>query len=158
MADQKRTRWNSTLPNPSKPIPRSLSRTPRKGITQKKRKAIPKVNPARKAKRAAKFAAYLRSAAWKALRIARFRLDGWRCTATVMVPNVADDGRSLITDRCPNWDETRSGKGLICDHKTYARFGHENLDDLQTLCRSCNARETVTKRANHANGFNNGVR
>lgn len=102
---------------------------------------IKKVNPERKAKRAKKFKAYLSSAAWKNLRLARFRVDGWRCTAVVPLCI----GEFM---RCPNWDETGSGKGLICDHLTYARFGHENLDDLRTLCRSCNARETTGKRAN----------
>jgi hypothetical protein len=108
---------------------------------------IRSVNPERRAKRAKKFAAYLSSSAWKKLRKLRFEADGFRCTA--IVPFVSTAALNAIyMDRCMWSDWTRTGKGLVCDHLTYARFGHENLDDLRTLCRFCNARETVANRAN----------
>lgn len=135
---------------PRKAIPKGK---PPKRLTALKRstKKIRKANPVAKAKRNAKYKAYLSSAAWKQLRIAVFRRDGWRCTNTFR-NSAQERGWSFVStlpQRCPNWDETRTtGKGLVCDHLTYARFGHENLDDLRTLCKACNARLTVSERAN----------
>lgn len=129
--------------------PSRSSQTPIK----RSRKAIRQVNPVAKAKRTKKYKAYLSSAAWKAKRQERFRLDGWRCVAVVCVESVlAFEGEELAMgsryQRCPNVDETRTGKGLVCDHLTYARFGNENLDDLRTLCKGHDRRETVLHRAN----------
>src|SRR5438105_2438826 len=42
----------------------------------------------------------------------------------------------------------RCGKpGSDCHHKTYARFGNENLEDVELLCRSChNSHHELTKK------------
>jgi len=114
---------------------------------QRGTKPMPQTNPERKAKRAKKFKAYLGSAAWKRLRKLRFEADGFRCTAIIPFVSTAAPG-AYYMDRCMGSDWSRTGKGLVCDHLTYARFGHENLDDLRTVCGSCNVRETVAKRAN----------
>jgi len=110
-----------------------------------------------KLKREAKYAAYIRSAAWKKLRLAVFERDGFRCTAVHRVQTVLSFlgealpmGRPRLR-RCLFVDETRTGAGLVADHTTYARFGHENLEDVRTLCRSCNALLTKQTRANWAN-------
>jgi 5-methylcytosine-specific restriction endonuclease McrA len=95
---------------------------------------------AAKAKREARFKKYLASPVWKKLRLAVFERDGFRCTANV------DPGDTQM--RCQREDETRTGKGLICDHLTYRRFGNERLEDLRTLCKNCNDRITTQTRAN----------
>jgi 5-methylcytosine-specific restriction endonuclease McrA len=57
--------------------------------------------------------AYLRSDAWQRKRKAVLRRAGYRC------------------ERCG------ADVPLDIHHLTYARFGHENLEDLQALCRMC---------------------
>jgi hypothetical protein len=136
----------------SRPMPRR--ETPiKKGWIARGTKPIKKVNAERKAKRAKKFKAYLGSAAWKAKRQERFAKDGYRCTAIVSTISGArmPDGGIRFTNgtmRCEYRDETRTGQGLVCNHKTYARFGRENLSDLETLCRAHDREETVKHRAN----------
>lgn len=128
------------------------ARAKAKGKPAKARKPIARENPERKARRQKAFRARLSRADWRALRLACFARDGFQC---VNMPG-ADCGTSwtrIGEVRCEYVDESRTGKGLVCDHLTYSRFGHENLDDLRTLCRSCNARATRALRANHANGF-----
>lgn len=121
------------LKRSSKPIPRTPLKRSTKPIAKR---------GAKKAKRAARFKKYLASAAWKKLRLAVFERDGFRCTTI---------NPQWIVTRCEFVDETRTGRGLICDHLTYARFGHENLGDLRTLCNRCNALVTTQTRANWMN-------
>lgn len=106
------------------------------------RKPVAQMNPARKARRARGYRARLARADWTPLRLACFERDDFRCTGRLAFEQT--------TIRCTWRDITRTGKGLIADHKTYARFGRENLDDLRTLCSSCNSIETTSKRANWA--------
>lgn len=125
---------------------------PRSELKQPKRKAwlargtkpIPKVNAERRAKKAKRYSAHLKSASFRALRLLAFARDGWQCVEII-------DGV-----RCQFVDESRTGHGLIADHTSYARFGHELLEDLQTRCRSCDRRCTPLERANHAQGFRRG--
>ena len=93
-------------------------------------------NPERKAKRRRGYAAHLRSPYFRALRLERFALDGWQCTAE----NVPMFASGYVWRRCPVMDETQTGKGLHADHLTYARFGHELLEDIRTVCASCHRR------------------
>lgn len=136
-------------------------RAPFSSIAAKPKKPIAK-RGAKRAKREAKYKAYLASPAWKKLRLAVFERDGFRCVTRLFAPVVAavyyppefevkreKDGSASY--RCTNEDESRTGKGLICDHLTYARFGHENLEDLATRCASCNASLTMQTRANWMN-------
>lgn len=60
---------------------------------------------------------YLQTEIWKEKRMARFRLDGFKC------------------QRCG------SGKNLVCHHIRYpAAWGLENIeDDLITLCDDCHS-------------------
>jgi 5-methylcytosine-specific restriction endonuclease McrA len=95
----------------------------RRSSLSRSTKPIPKVNAKRKAKRRKKYAAHLRSPYFRALRMERFTLDGFRCR------------------RCGGIDETRTGKGLEAAHRTYARFGHENIDDIETACTRCHRYE-----------------
>ncbi len=60
---------------------------------------------------------YLRSEDWKHVRRLKLEFAGHRC------------------EKCGATDE------LHVHHLTYDRFGHENLTDLQVLCRDCH--ETV---------------
>jgi hypothetical protein len=57
------------------------------------------------------YSAYIQSRAWKIMRQRRLSLDGGKCQVC---------GSEL---------------DLNIHHKTYERLGHENLDDLVTLCR-----------------------
>jgi 5-methylcytosine-specific restriction endonuclease McrA len=127
-----------------------------RGPIPRGRKPIAKENSARRERRRKAFRQRLGRADWKALRLACFARDGWQCRGLVRVPSFSDP-KFVVHDgtiqRCPYVDESQTGKGLVADHKTYARFGHENLDDLRTLCRSCNAKATRSERANHAAGF-----
>lgn len=65
-------------------------------------------------------ARYLRSRAWKALRLAVFKRDGYRCE---------DCG-------CVVFDMSK----LDCHHKRYERLGCERLSDLGTKCKRCHRR------------------
>src|SRR6185503_10458564 len=87
------------------------------------RTAPPKANPERQKRRAAAYQARLHRADWKAKRIATFERDGWRCV------------RVVAGQRCPNG--RANGTALHCNHRTYARFGHELPEDLETLCACC---------------------
>ena len=72
------------------------------------------VNERRKAKRLAKYRAYMQSAEWKIIRGIALKLAGYTCA------------------RCP---ETRR---LTVHHKTYIRFGGQELqEDLEVLCKAC---------------------
>ena len=57
--------------------------------------------------------AYYSSAAWRSIREACLARDGYRCRLC----NSPDD--------------------LQAHHRSYARFGHEDVDDLTTLCAPC---------------------
>lgn len=154
---------------PKKPVPKmsEKQRAKRGGgvfystIASTPQKPIAK-RGARRAKREARYKEYLASSAWKKLRLAVFERDGFRCVTRIFAPAVAAvyypsefevkrERDGSVTYRCTNEDETRKGKRLIADHLTYARFGHENLDDLATRCSSCNARLTTQTRANWMN-------
>ena len=60
-----------------------------------------------------KYAAYLRSPEWKALRDSTIARDGGRCRVC------------------------NAGNDLVAHHRTYARAMAEAPDDLTTLCRRC---------------------
>ena len=56
---------------------------------------------------------YLQSEAWKKIRALRLKIDGYRCA------------------KCG------TAKNLAVHHVTYERLGHEDIDDLLTLCSDC---------------------
>lgn len=64
-----------------------------------------------------KYAAYLRSSAWKQKRSQRLELDGYVCQKCEDVASEAH-------------------------HLTYENFGHERMEDLQSLCKDCHRTET----------------
>lgn len=73
-------------------------------------------NAKRKARRRKAYDAYLRSKAWKALRVQRFAVAKGLC------------------ERC----EGPITLGTFeCHHRTYARFKAELIEDLEALCRPC---------------------
>jgi 5-methylcytosine-specific restriction endonuclease McrA len=65
------------------------------------------------------YKAYLHTQAWRNLSTAVKERDRYRCRL------------------CGSRDE------LEVHHKTYARIGHESLDDLVTLCHRCHTIVTV---------------
>lgn len=128
---------------------------------RKPRKPLPKVNVAKKAKRVAANRKFYASAGWKATRLATFEHDGFRCTAMIERTFSSNNGIGIGTTEVRCWfvDESRTGRGLVCDEIRYTRRGRERIGvDTRTLCKACNRRETVKHRANHAQGFNNRVR
>lgn len=69
---------------------------------------------------------YLRSHQWQKLRQIVMERDSYRCQVWLDHP------------------------GEEVHHRTYARFGHEDLDDLITLCRECHdAITTIVRRQRH---------
>lgn len=80
-----------------------------------RRKALRTVSP-KKSRRRVLYEKHLRSAHWKALRLACFARDGHQCRRCKDVLPVAV---------------------LTCDHLHYRTFGHETLADVQTLCVPC---------------------
>jgi hypothetical protein len=91
-------------------------------------KPIAKQGPA-KAKKEARYQAYLRSPEWREKkRLVRERSKG-RCENDV--PKFWVDQVELM--RCSN-------PAQECHHLTYARFTEENLDDLLDVCRPCHER------------------
>lgn len=59
------------------------------------------------------FNAYIKSEAWKKKSLERFKVDGYRCQIC------------------------GSAKNLVCHHLTYINLGHEDIDDLLTVCYPC---------------------
>lgn len=102
-----------------------MKRSPLKRYTKLK-----PLNPARQARRRKKYQAYLGSAKWKAIRLATFELDGWKCR------------------ECGWEDVTRTGRGLVADHSSYIRFGGEEIPgvDTRTFCTSCDRKQEAQRR------------
>jgi 5-methylcytosine-specific restriction endonuclease McrA len=67
--------------------------------------------------RKASYNAYLKSWQWQHIRKIKMQFAGDRCEKCGAVPVPTNP--------------------LDVHHLTYARFGHENLTDLQVLCRRC---------------------
>lgn len=72
--------------------------------------------PARARPRSAEYTAHLRSPEWARLRDRALAHADWRC----QLCNRPDD--------------------LDAHHRTYERLGHEHLEDLTVLCRTCHDR------------------
>lgn len=105
---------------PRKPLPR------RKAFIERSKKRIPRLNVKRARRQADKYALYLRSPEWKEKkRLVRER-SGGRCENFVQI----GIGERRFSTRC-----NRPAK--VCQHLTYARFGHELLTDLRDDCESC---------------------
>lgn len=67
----------------------------------------------------ARYAAYRRSPEWRAIRMEALGRDGFACAVC-----------GATTDRAR----------IEVHHRTYERFGHEDVDDLLTLCQPCHAK------------------
>ena len=76
------------------------------------------------------YSAYMNSPEWKKNRYPALVRDGFKCAMC------------------------GTAKNLIVHHITYERLGHENMDDLITLCKGCHAKvhenDLSKKGANHA--------
>ena len=125
-------------------------------FTAKPQKLEP--NPERQAKRRKANAKYYASPEWQAIRLETFERDGWQCTRIITIRGaVAREytGKDAATFRCPFVDESRTGRGLVCDEESYAHRGRPGkTPKTRTLCTRCSEIETVRLRANHFNGFN----
>lgn len=77
-----------------------------------------------------KYAAYMKSPEWKKNRYPALVRDGFKCAMC------------------------GTAKNLVVHHITYERLGHEDMDDLITLCKDCHAKvhenDLAKKGANHA--------
>jgi 5-methylcytosine-specific restriction endonuclease McrA len=81
-----------------------------------------------KQRRMKEYAAYLRSPAWKALRLVVFERDLWACRSC------GDCAGYFVSGK-------RDPRGLECDHLHYRSWMRESPADLQTLCRPCHRRK-----------------
>lgn len=94
-------------------------------------------NPERRKKRRAAYTAHLRSAYWQTVRA----LIWQRCEREEPVMFAL-----CTTHRCERCQrEMRSKKEMHGAHRTYARFGHEHLTDVDAACRECNMAERASQ-------------
>lgn len=78
-----------------------------------------------KRKKEKRYGEYMRSPAWKKIRLEAIARAGRQCEYAVQV--TTPYGQHEV--RCPNWHR------LTVHHLTYARFGgNEQPEDLQVLC------------------------
>ena len=73
------------------------------------------------------YQAYINSNAWKTKRYAYGITFGWKCQRCG-IPHPQD--RNL----------------LHLHHKTYARLGHERIEDVELICVDCHSKEHFAKR------------
>jgi 5-methylcytosine-specific restriction endonuclease McrA len=101
--------------------------TPSSGGTPRTRRPIKKVNATRKAKKAAKYKAFLSSGVWKRLRREALERAGHQCEFTIATFDRSAVGRCMATEK------------LTVHHRRYGwRFGGNELpEDLQVLCKDC---------------------
>lgn len=121
--------------NIRKPLKRSVKPIARRNAARKtylKRstKPIRKVNPVAKAKREKRYKAHLSSAYWKALRRERWEV----------VLRMYGDG---TCENCGGPIVSLSEAHL--GHRTYARFGHELIEDVEIDCPRCNMEEAALR-------------
>lgn len=122
---------------PMKPGKKKLERvTPLKTKTRMKRstKRLPATNPRQIAKREARYDTYLRSATWKAKRKEALERAGYQCERRI---RFTFDSEEFCSWRCTGGygRDLPPASELHVHHKTYARFGGEELpDDLEVLC------------------------
>jgi hypothetical protein len=91
----------------------------------KRSSVLPKLNVARAKRQREKYQVYLRSPEWREKKRRVAERSGGRCEA-VMVAEGFDS--PLPSIRCWN-------RATIVNHRTYQRFGHERLEDLEHLCK-----------------------
>ena len=106
---------------PRKPLPRRTS------FIARSTKPIARLNVKRAARKRDAYQAYLRSPEWREKkRLVRER-SGGQCERIIEV---------VMLDFV--WRIRCTREAAVCNHKTYARFGHELLTDLEDLCRTHN--------------------
>lgn len=116
-------------------LPRRRREIARSAI-ETKRGRIPKVNPARRAKKAAKYKAFLSSAVWKRMRKEALERAEYQCEATRVRYS-----RFTFMEMVARCEATEK---LTVHHLSYARFGGDELpEDLQVLCKYCHDRHSA---------------
>lgn len=106
-----------------------------------------------KPKREARNASYYKSAEWRAKRRAVFARDGYRCTEVWSEYELTGRGSVKPSIRCPNYDETETGVGLIAEEEGYQHRGiPDAIDRVRTRCRWCDRKRTPQERANWMRG------
>ena len=115
--------------------PQSYAEAVERAKSLKRRKPLAKVGK-QKPKRQRRFKAFLASAAWKKIRAAALARAGHRCQQIENIAVPMPDGtysgyNGHVSTRCP------ATVGLTVHHKTYARFGGDELpEDLVVLCKA----------------------
>lgn len=114
---------------------KKVHRSKRKPLKNYKR--LKSVNTRKRAKRKAKYNAFMRSKKWKLIRADALQRSGNRCEAMRTFLQ-----KSLDADGAEKWQEIEARCGaterLEVHHKTYARFGGNELpEDLMVMCHWC---------------------
>lgn len=99
-------------------------------ITSAPKKRIRSVNPEAKAKREARYRKVLSSPRWKALRRER-----WEMVLRMFGVGTCENCGALL----PSLTDAHLG------HRTYARFGHELIEDVEIDCPKCNQTEAALR-------------
>jgi 5-methylcytosine-specific restriction endonuclease McrA len=110
-------------------------RTPLPRATQPLARTKLKAKGTTKPKRQKRYAAFLRSPAWRAQRKRVLERDGYRCTASVLTAH-AIDGLVIGTPHVGRCHYMADDGPLTVDHLAYGHTGLENVPDekLRTLC------------------------
>ncbi len=127
-----------SVPKPER-RPKKQPRQPQRSPLPRATKPVPKINARRQAKRLKGYREFMASAVWRRIRKAALERAGNRCEQTSFGPDATSlNGFGFF--HCPN--TTR----LTVHHKTYARFGGNELpDDLFVLCKGCHDRLEASK-------------
>lgn len=122
----------SPLPPRKKPLKRTGA--------PKRKTGLKKVNTARLAKRQKAYDAYMRSGRWQSIRAEVIVRDG-KCVRCGSRGTDALEGSFwyAVNEIMP------IASRFEVHHKTYARFGKERLEDLETLCRTCHEKEHASR-------------
>lgn len=105
-----------------------------KGSGLRRRTKLREHNPEHLARKMKAYRARLAAPDWEVLRQAAYQRDGGLCQCPVCVTG-RKNGEAFAFEPIPIWFKKNSKRifGFSTHHTTYARFGHELLEDILTM-------------------------